>query len=106
MKSLTVYAITEEYKSNLDSLLKNYVSAHEKLPTYNPIHQAAKDAAISIGKLDVDGALKNLYFLKNELEKGDDYFKQQSLSFEKPTVKKAYGGFIDKPLYDTKKDIF
>jgi hypothetical protein len=85
-KDMTV----EEYKSNLDSLLKNYVSAHEKLPTYNPIHQAAKDAAISIGKLDVDSALENLYFLRDELKKGEDYFKEQSLSLsEKGDISKT-----------------
>ena len=65
----------------LNSLLEKYVSAHEKLPVFNPIHQAAKDAAISIGKLDVDGALKNLYFLRDKLKKGEKSFQEEALSF-------------------------
>jgi hypothetical protein len=72
---------TEEYEKKLNSLLDKYVSSHEKLPVFNPIHEAAKNAAISIGKLDVKGALENLYFLKDKLEKGEKSFQEEALSF-------------------------
>lgn len=68
-----------EFKVQIDMLLKDYVSEHEKIPTFNDLQEHSKQAAIAIGNQDYEKTLQHLYAIKAELDKGQESFVKKTL---------------------------
>ena len=54
----------------LDKLLVEYGNAHSRLPAYNAAHYWAREAAMSVGYQDWEGAIEYLGILKKMLDEG------------------------------------
>jgi hypothetical protein len=68
-----------------------YVDEHRKLPTYNPMHEAAKRAAISVGHKDFNIAATHLWKIKDALDSGT---YQDIASRYEPRQERADGGEV------------
>ena len=56
--------------------LKAYSEEHSKLPVYNRVHQAARDAAVSLGQKDLFKTEGHLQYLHDMLKSSDAYDKE------------------------------
>ena len=68
----------DEFKTQINMLLQDYIAEHEKIPTFNDLQEHSKQAAIAIGNQDYKKTLKHLYALKKELDKGSEHFVKMS----------------------------
>lgn len=51
---------TIEYQAKHDKALKNYVNEHKKLPVYNRAQWLGREAAVAVGEMRIDDAIKYL----------------------------------------------
>ena len=71
----------KEYRDTLNKLLADYVAEHEKMPTYNELQENSKQAAIAVGKLDFEEAIKFLKKIKAVTDKGKKFFDKKALEY-------------------------
>jgi len=67
----------------LDAALKVYADEHRKLPVYNEMQRAARDAAVAIGEKNWAAAIKELRTLDEVLKKGPEAWSWAASKFDK-----------------------
>ena len=70
----------KEYENNIDKALKKYSEAHKKVPVYNKMQLAGREAAIAIGEKRYTDAIENLYIIDQAIKDGT--YKQAALEFD------------------------
>ncbi len=70
-----------KFKQNIENALINYSNQHKKIPVWNEMQLAAREAAIALGELDVNKAIQNLEIIKKALDDGT--YKEKSIKFDK-----------------------
>ena len=91
----------KEYENNIDKALKKYSEAHKKVPVYNEMQLAGREAAIAIGEKRYTDAIEQLYIIDQAIK--NNTYKQEALKFN-PNIdfrKKnnfAEGGAVDMSL--------
>jgi len=70
----------KEYENNIDKALNKYSEAHKKVPVYNRMQLAGREAAIAIGEKRYTDAIENLYIIDQAIKDGT--YKQAALEFD------------------------
>ena len=91
-----------EYKEELNSLLKEYTNTHKELPVYNRPQWLAREAAVSLGNQNFKRATKLLNNLKDIAS--DEKRYKDALIFN-PNKKFQEGGPVDLEKYRQLKKI-
>lgn len=70
----------KEYEDKIDKALKKYSEAHKKVPVYNQMQLAGREAAIAIGEKRYTDAIEHLYTIDQAIKDGT--YKQAALEFD------------------------
>ena len=63
-----------ELRNQIQTALKRYAKEHSKLPVFNQVQELARDAAVKLGEMKFDQALRKLRKLQNHLDKGKEHW--------------------------------
>ena len=74
----------EQYVDDVSRSASEYAKAHSKLPVYNEMQRAARDAAVHLGLQMWPEAIRNLEILKAELDKGASHWAKISMKDKPP----------------------
>ena len=70
------YNITEdEYREEIYFALAKYAEEHDKLTTYNKAQEAAKQAAVNLGRREYEKVIENLQELNSHLSNPEEWIK-------------------------------
>lgn len=83
----------KDYEQNLDKALKKYSEAHKKVPVYNQIQLAGREAAIAIGEKRYTDAIEHLYIIDQAIKDGT--YKQAALEFDPSIDFRNKNGFAE-----------
>ena len=70
----------KEYETKIDKALKKYSEEHKKVPVYNQMQLAGREAAIAIGEKRYTDAIEQLYIIDQAIK--DGRYKQLALEFD------------------------
>jgi len=70
----------KQYKEKVSKSLKKYADEHKKVPVYNDMQLAGREAAIAMGEGRYDDALENIYTIKKAIDEGN--YSKRSLEFD------------------------
>jgi len=97
---LTFDEYYKKYVDNAQEKIKDYAEQHKKVPVYNDMQLAGREAAIAIGEGRYTDAVENIYILKMALDDGS--YAQRSIEFNSeidfrkgPKQKFAQGGVVN-----------
>jgi hypothetical protein len=65
----------DEYRSKIYSALEKYAEEHEKLKTYNKAQEAAKQAAVNLGRRKYNKVIENLQELNSHLSNSEEWVR-------------------------------
>jgi len=99
----------EDHNVRVGKVTTEYAELHKKIPVYNEMQRAARDAAVALGEGQWHTAIKNLEILKKSLDRGQKHWKKVSLEdthvgsltqkglegMTIPTIKKILTGLMD-----------
>lgn len=70
----------KQYREKVSKSLKKYADEHKKVPVYNDMQLAGREAAIAMGEGRYDDALENIYIIKKAIDEGN--YSERSLEFD------------------------
>ena len=70
----------EAFKERVESDLREYARLHSELPVYNKVQKYARDAAVCLGNLDIEGLKENLENLDNIIRQ--EIFVQEASKYD------------------------
>ena len=70
----------KQYRKKVSKSLQKYADEHKKVPVYNEMQLAGREAAIAMGEGRYDDALENIYTIKKAIDEGN--YSERSLEFD------------------------
>jgi len=70
----------KQYREKVSKSLQKYADEHKKVPVYNDMQLAGREAAIAMGEGRYDDALENIYIIKKAIDEGN--YSERSLEFD------------------------
>lgn len=93
----------EEFRERVIRDLKEYARLHSELPVYNDVQRYARDAAVCLGNLDVEGLKYNLESLDNIIQQ--EIFIQEASKYDPDYEKNTIANFLQQKIVDYKQEI-
>lgn len=93
----------EEFKERVIRDLKEYARLHSELPVYNDVQRYARDAAVCLGNLDVEGLKHNLESLDNIIQQ--EIFIQEASKYDPDYEKNTITNYLKSKISESKPEI-
>lgn len=93
----------EKFKERVVKDLKEYARLHSELPVYNDVQKYARDSAVCLGNLDIEGLRYNLENLNNIIQQ--EIFIQEASKYDPDYEKNTIANFLQQKIVDYKQEI-
>lgn len=93
----------EEFKERVIRDLKEYARLHSELPVYNDVQRYARDAAVCLGNLDVEGLKHNLESLDNIIQQ--EIFVQEASKYDPDYEKNTITNYLKSKISESKPEV-
>ena len=92
----------EEFKERVIKDLKEYARLHSELPVYNDVQKYARDAAVCLGNLDIEGLRSNLESLNNIIKQ--EIFVQEASKYDPDYEKNTLTNYLKSKINESKTE--
>lgn len=93
----------DKFKERVVKDLKEYARLHSELPVYNDVQKYARDSAVCLGNLDIEGLRYNLENLNNIIQQ--EIFIQEASKYDPDYEKNTIANFLQQKIVDYKQEI-
>ena len=93
----------EEFRERVIRDLKEYAKLHSELPVYNDVQRYARDSAVCLGNLDVEGLKYNLESLDNIIQQ--EIFIQEASKYDPNYEKNTIKNFLNNKIKESVNEI-